>query len=79
MFIGSYSINSYGVVTGKPIFVGGIRGRNSATGRGIFHALDHYIQNEELMKLIGCTNNWEDKTYIVQVNINYQLIPYIFN
>lgn len=64
---GCGDINALAIATGKPINLGGIRGRNSATGRGVYNATDYFIQQEPLMKQIGLKPGWKDKTYIVQV------------
>jgi glutamate dehydrogenase (NAD(P)+) len=47
-----------GVVTGKPIEIGGSYGREAATGRGLLYALEAYLEDEG--KKIG------DLTYAVQ-------------
>jgi len=64
--VGYQDINGHACVTGKPINQGGIHGRTSATGRGVFHGLDNFINEASYMGLIGCTPGWADKTFIVQ-------------
>ncbi|XP_068082516.1 glutamate dehydrogenase, mitochondrial-like [Anabrus simplex] len=64
--VGHEDINSYACVTGKPLYMGGIGGRNEATGRGVFFAVDNFITEESWMKVIGLTPGWKDKTVIVQ-------------
>ncbi|KAJ3621198.1 hypothetical protein MTP99_003358 [Tenebrio molitor] len=64
--IGYQDINSHACVTGKPINQGGIHGRVSATGRGVFHGLDNFINEAAYMSMCGTTPGWGGKTFIVQ-------------
>lgn len=64
--IGYSDINSHACVTGKPINQGGIHGRVSATGRGVFHGLENFINEASYMGMIGTTPGWGGKTFIVQ-------------
>ena len=59
-------IDSIGCVTGKPITQNGIRGRNEATGRGVFYGIRECMSHEEDMKKIGLTKGIEGKTMVVQ-------------
>lgn len=65
--LGFQDINAQACVTGKPINQGGIHGRVSATGRGLFHSVDNFIHEKEWMDMIGLSTGWKDKTFIVQV------------
>ncbi|CAH1118828.1 unnamed protein product [Phaedon cochleariae] len=64
--IGYQDINNHACVTGKPINQGGIHGRVSATGRGVFHGIENFINEESYMQMCGLKTGWKDKTFIIQ-------------
>lgn len=77
--IGFNDLNASGCVTGKPIHQGGIHGRVSATGRGVFHGLDNFIKDAHFMAMADCTPGWGEKTFIVQGfgNVGFHSAQYL--
>ncbi len=59
-------IDSIGCVTGKPITQNGIRGRNEATGRGVFYGIRECLSYAEDMKKIGLSPGIAGKTMVIQ-------------
>jgi len=59
-------IDAAGCVTGKPISLGGVRGRKEATGLGVFYGVREVCLIPEVMEKAGLTVGIEDKKVIVQ-------------
>ncbi len=59
-------IDAVGCVTGKPVNQNGIRGREEATGRGVYYGLRELLNSESEMNRIGLTTGMEGKTLVVQ-------------
>lgn len=64
--LGYNDMNSSACVTGKPITQGGIHGRTSATGRGVFHGIENFIMEASYTSMVGLTPGFNDKTFIIQ-------------
>lgn len=59
-------IDAIACITGKPLSQGGIAGRASATGRGVFFSIREALNGAENAKLFGMTPGLSDKRVIVQ-------------
>ncbi|MCS7035928.1 MAG: Glu/Leu/Phe/Val dehydrogenase [Saprospiraceae bacterium] len=59
-------IDSIGCVTGKPVTQNGIRGRNEATGRGVFYGVRECLSYADDMKQLGLSPGIAGKTMVIQ-------------
>ncbi len=59
-------IDAAGCVTGKPISLGGVRGRKEATGLGVFFGVREVCLMKDVMKKQGLTVGIENKKVVVQ-------------
>ncbi|MBY5960110.1 Glu/Leu/Phe/Val dehydrogenase [Membranicola marinus] len=64
--LGGEDINASACVTGKPVQIGGIRGRTEATGRGVYYATREVLQDKELMNSINMPTGTAGKTIAIQ-------------
>merc|ERR1712038_2226836 len=63
---GAQDLNANACVTGKPISQGGIHGRTSATGRGIYHGCDIFMNDANFMPEVGLLPGIAGKRVVVQ-------------
>ena len=59
-------IDAAGCVTGKPISQGGVRGRQEATGLGVFFGTREMCNDVEIMKKLKMSVGIQNKTVVVQ-------------
>jgi glutamate dehydrogenase (NAD(P)+) len=71
--------DALGCVTGKPISLGGIRGRREATGRGVFYGIREACENERDMKATGLSRGLKGKRVVVQGlgNVGYHAAKFL--
>jgi glutamate dehydrogenase (NAD(P)+) len=62
----SRELNSLGCVTGKPVPLGGIRGRQEATGLGVFYGVREACSNSDDMQKLGLSKGVEGKRVAIQ-------------
>ena len=72
-------LNALGCVTGKPVSLGGIRGRAEATGRGLFFGVREACSVAADMKKLGLTPGLAGKRVIVQGlgNVGYHAAKFL--
>jgi glutamate dehydrogenase (NAD(P)+) len=59
-------LDAIGCVTGKPISQGGIRGRQEATGRGVYYGVREALSDEEISRALGLSPGISGKRVVVQ-------------
>ncbi|MCB0704587.1 MAG: Glu/Leu/Phe/Val dehydrogenase [Saprospiraceae bacterium] len=59
-------IDAAGCVTGKPVGLHGIQGRQEATGRGVFYGIREAVDQKEEMKRLGLETGIAGKTMVIQ-------------
>lgn len=59
-------VNSAACITGKPLELGGIRGRTEATGLGVYYGIRELCSKPDYMKRIGLTPGIKGKRVIIQ-------------
>jgi glutamate dehydrogenase (NAD(P)+) len=66
MSLAPTQLDAAGCVTGKPLSVGGIRGRGSATGRGVYFGLREACKHAADMQALGLQPGLAGKRTVVQ-------------
>ncbi|MCZ6726840.1 MAG: Glu/Leu/Phe/Val dehydrogenase, partial [Acidobacteria bacterium] len=77
--LSSGELNSAGCVTGKPVALGGIRGRTEATGRGVYFGIREACAVAEDMEALGLSTGVEGKRVVVQGlgNVGYYAAKFL--
>lgn len=72
-------LDASGCVTGKPINLGGVRGRVEATGRGVYFGVREACSHADDMKRLGLDPGVEGKTVVVQGlgNVGYHAARFL--
>lgn len=72
-------IDHLACVTGKPVAVGGIRGRVEATGRGIQYALREFFRHQDDVKRTGLDGTLAGKRIVIQGfgNVGYHAAKFL--
>ena len=74
----SGEIDSAGCVTGKPLALGGVRGRKEATGMGVYFGIREICAKADIMNKLGLTVGIPNKRVVVQGlgNVGYHSAKY---
>jgi glutamate dehydrogenase (NAD(P)+) len=72
-------LNALGCVTGKPVHLGGIRGRKEATGLGVFYGVREACSHKADCKRVHLSPGIEGKRVVVQGfgNVGYHAAKYL--
>jgi glutamate dehydrogenase (NAD(P)+) len=78
---GHRDINYAGVTTGKDVTHHGIRGREEATGLGVYYATRQILNNQEQLTKIGLEQGLKGKKFIIQGfgNVGYWASKFFTN
>lgn len=61
-----HDVNATACITGKPVEIGGIRGRTEATGLGVFYGIREFLRYPEVQAKTGLTEGIRGKTVSIQ-------------
>lgn len=64
--LGSQDLNSYACVTGKSQLMGGIHGRESSAGKGLFLTVSEFVNDADFMRTVRLIPGIFKKTVIIQ-------------
>jgi glutamate dehydrogenase (NAD(P)+) len=72
-------LDALGCVTGKPVQLGGIRGRTEATGLGVYYGIREACSSADDMQALGMPPGLEGKTVVVQGfgNVGYHAAKFL--
>ncbi len=72
-------LDALACVTGKPVGQGGVRGREEATGRGVFYGIREACDVASDMARLGLTRGLEGKTAVIQGlgNVGYHVARFL--
>mmetsp|Transcript_21227 Transcript_21227/g.36363 ORF Transcript_21227/g.36363 Transcript_21227/m.36363 type:complete len:501 (+) Transcript_21227:43-1545(+) len=59
-------IDSQACVTGKPVHAGGIRGREEATGLGVYYGIREFLNYPSVYEKLGLSKGVKGKTVVIQ-------------
>lgn len=74
-------VNAAGCVTGKPISQGGVRGRNEATGLGVYYGVREFLSYPEVQQQTKLTGGIEGTRVVLQGfgNVGYWAAKFFEN
>jgi len=64
--LGSQDLNATACVTGKSQLMGGIHGRESSAGKGLYLTTSHFLDNADFMKIVRLIPGVYSKSVIIQ-------------
>jgi len=75
------NIDAVACITGKPVTHGGIRGRTTATGLGVYFCLREALNMKEILEKTGLSRGVKDKHIVIQGfgNVGYYTARYCRN
>jgi len=62
-------VDSSACVTGKSVYSGGIRGREEATGLGVYYGVREFLNNETILQKTGLSRGVAGKSVVIQGSV----------